>query len=154
MSLEQSENLTKMEQEALKRKERLNALKRKITTTEYGTEKTDSKPVFRSYKPTDESIATTEETKLGDIEDEVSTQLELMKTPIVVEEIDIVNLAPRKPDWDLKRDVAKKLDKLEKRTQKAIAELIRDRLKLDQENILQAVGFDIATESTNKMVEE
>lgn len=77
-----------------------------------------------------------------------------MKTPIVVEEIDIVNLAPRKPDWDLKRDVAKKLDKLEKRTQKAIAELIRDRLKLDQENILQAVGFDIATESTNKMDEE
>lgn len=77
-----------------------------------------------------------------------------MKTPIVVEEIDIVNLAPRKPDWDLKRDVAKKLDKLEKRTQKAIAELIRDRLKLDQENILQAVGFDIATESSNKMDEE
>lgn len=43
MSLEQSENLTKMEQEALKRKERLNALKRKITTNEDGTEKTDSK---------------------------------------------------------------------------------------------------------------
>lgn len=79
-----------------------------------------------------------------------------MKTPIVVEEIDIVNLAPRKPDWDLKRDVAKKLDKLEKRTQKAIAELIRDRLKLDQENILQAVnvGSAIAAESSNKMDEE
>lgn len=42
MSLEQSESLTKMEQEALKRKERLNALKRKITN-EDGTEKTDSK---------------------------------------------------------------------------------------------------------------
>lgn len=42
---------------------------------------------------------------------------------------DISNLAPRKPDWDLKRDVAKKLEKLERRTQRAIAELIRDRLK-------------------------
>lgn len=33
-------------------------------------------------------------------------------------------MAPRKPDWDLKRDVAKKLEKLERRTQRAIAELI------------------------------
>ena len=38
---------------------------------------------------------------------------------------DLINLAPRKPDWDLKRDVAKKLEKLERRTQKAIADLIR-----------------------------
>lgn len=38
---------------------------------------------------------------------------------------DLSNLAPRKPDWDLKRDVAKKLEKLEKQTQRAIAELIR-----------------------------
>ena len=39
---------------------------------------------------------------------------------------DLTNLAPRKPDWDLKRDCAKKLEKLEKRTQRAIAELIRE----------------------------
>jgi len=38
-------------------------------------------------------------------------------------------LAPRKPDWDLKRDAAKKLGILEKRTQRAIAELIRERLR-------------------------
>ena len=36
-----------------------------------------------------------------------------------------MNLAPRKPDWDLKRDVSKKLEKLERRTQRAIAALIR-----------------------------
>ena len=41
---------------------------------------------------------------------------------------DFVNLAPRKPDWDLKRDIAPKLEKLERRTQRAIAELIRERL--------------------------
>ncbi len=28
-------------------------------------------------------------------------------------------------DWDLKRDIAKKLDKLERRTQKAIVEIVR-----------------------------
>lgn len=43
---------------------------------------------------------------------------------------DLMNLAPRKPDWDLKRDVAKKLEKLERRTQRAIAELISTWLML------------------------
>lgn len=53
---------------------------------------------------------------------------------------DLHNLAPRKPDWDLKRDVDKKLEKLEKRTQKAIAELIRDRLKMGQEDLASVVN--------------
>ena len=37
---------------------------------------------------------------------------------------DLNNLAPRKVDWDLKRDLTKKLQKLEKLTKKAIAEII------------------------------
>ena len=49
---------------------------------------------------------------------------------------DLVNLAPRKPDWDLKRDVAKKLEKLERRTQRAIAELIsKDQCNLINEPV-------------------
>lgn len=35
-----------------------------------------------------------------------------------------LNIAPKKPNWDLRRDVQKKLDKLEKRTQKAIFQLM------------------------------
>lgn len=54
---------------------------------------------------------------------------------------DLTSLAPRKPDWDLKRDVAPKLSKLERRTQKAIAELILDRLKNNQDNLAAAVEF-------------
>jgi coiled-coil domain-containing protein 12 len=55
---------------------------------------------------------------------------------------DLVNLAPRKPDWDLKRDVAKKLAKLEKRTQRAIAVLIRERLMETKQpsDLAMAVG--------------
>ncbi|CAG8845256.1 3349_t:CDS:2, partial [Racocetra persica] len=33
------------------------------------------------------------------------------------EEVDLFNLAPKKPNWDLKRDVEKKLTKLERKTQ-------------------------------------
>lgn len=79
-----------------------------------------------------------EQKTAGDIERKVEDQLELAKTPLTIEDIDISNLAPRKPDWDLKRDLSKKLEILERRTQKAIAELIRERLK--ETDILQAVN--------------
>ena len=41
---------------------------------------------------------------------------------------DLGNLAPKKVDWDLKRDIGPKLEKLERRTQRAIAEMLRDKL--------------------------
>lgn len=99
------------------------------------------RPIFRNYQSGNISEASIGEDRAGAVESQVSHQLELMKTQIVIEEIDIANLAPRKPDWDLKRDVTKKLERLERRTQKAIAELIRDRLKSgQQQDILQAVN--------------
>ena len=55
-----------------------------------------------------------------------------------MESLDFTNLVTKKPDWDLKRDIAPKLEKLEKRTQKAIAELIRERLK--EEDLANAVA--------------
>lgn len=70
-----------------------------------------------------------------------------MQTPIVIDEIDIANLAPRKPDWDLKRDVSKKLEKLEHRTQRAIAELIRERLHKNEANMLEGVNVAMANQS-------
>mmetsp|Transcript_55017 Transcript_55017/g.159275 ORF Transcript_55017/g.159275 Transcript_55017/m.159275 type:complete len:167 (+) Transcript_55017:108-608(+) len=37
--------------------------------------------------------------------------------------------APKKINWDLKRDIQDKLNKLEKRTQKAIVEMLKERLE-------------------------
>ncbi|XP_052888225.1 coiled-coil domain-containing protein 12 [Anopheles moucheti] len=148
----------KLEEEALKRKNRLRELRGKRTHEEYynsineeGT--TVPKPVFRNYKPETEELQELMpmDDHAGVVEKEVGTHLEMMKTPIVIEEIDIVNLAPRKPDWDLKRDVSKKLEKLERRTQKAIAELIRERLKAGQEqDILQAVNIAASAASVTQ----
>ncbi|XP_053667796.1 coiled-coil domain-containing protein 12 [Anopheles marshallii] len=139
----------KLEAEALKRKNRLRELRGKRTHEEHYSRINDEgttvpKPVFRNYKPETEEFPELMpmDDHAGVVEKEVGTHLQMMKTPIVIEEIDIVNLAPRKPDWDLKRDVSKKLEKLERRTQKAIAELIRERLKAGQEqDILQAVNI-------------
>lgn len=49
-------------------------------------------------------------------------------------------LAPRKPDWDLKRDIEKRMAKLERRTQRSIAELIRERLKGENLDLASAVN--------------
>ncbi|XP_037819452.1 coiled-coil domain-containing protein 12 [Lucilia sericata] len=153
-------NLGKLTEESIKRKERLRQLREKAKKNEANKndpqkEEKLPKPIFRSYRPQNE---TTEGEILpqepsGDIETAVEDQLELLKQPIIIDEIDITNLAPRKPDWDLKRDVSKKLERLERRTQKAIAELIRERLKKNQQgnDIFQAVNVATAHagETTN-----
>lgn len=77
------------------------------------------------------------EARPGDVADHVKDEISKENQGLVINELDFVSLAPRKPDWDLKRDVAPKLDKLERRTQKAIAELIRERLK--EEDLANAV---------------
>jgi len=134
---------SKLENAALARKERLKALKRKkvkIPEDENDNENVSSnknalpKPKFRSYAPESEKLQTEKlpEPNLINIQEEVKDQLDSGKSKVVMDELDISKLAPRKPDWDLKRDVKKKLDRLEKRTQKAIAELIRERLKQNQ----------------------
>ena len=41
------------------------------------------------------------------------------------DEMDLLNLAPRKIDWDLKRDLAKKLEKLERRTNRSVVEILQ-----------------------------
>uniref|UniRef100_A0A8C9LJV3 Coiled-coil domain-containing protein 12 n=1 Tax=Piliocolobus tephrosceles TaxID=591936 RepID=A0A8C9LJV3_9PRIM len=82
---------------------------------------------LRNYVPEDEDLKKRRvpQAKPVAVEEKVKEQLEAAKPEPVIEEVDLANLAPRKPDWDLKRDVAKKLEKLKKRTQRAIAELIR-----------------------------
>lgn len=42
---------------------------------------------------------------------------------------DELNIAPRKVNWDLKRDIEEKLRKLDRRTQRAIVEIIRERME-------------------------
>lgn len=115
-----------------------------------------ARPKFRSYTPQDEAIkenAIIATTEAVDLEAEVHSQLELLRTPIVIDEIDIANLAPRKPDWDLKRDVSKKLEKLELRTQRSIAELIRVRLRsAEPTNMLEGVNLAGTTASSSKLI--
>jgi coiled-coil domain-containing protein 12 len=77
---------------------------------------------FRNYLPHDKQL---QEGKLAapvlpKFEDPVA----ILPVPEEKKEDPFVNIAPKKPNWDLRRDVQKKLDKLEKRTQKAMFQLM------------------------------
>ncbi|KAK9503922.1 hypothetical protein O3M35_010381 [Rhynocoris fuscipes] len=147
------ETVGSLEEAALKRKERLKALKKKQEENDSDGKKIKSgagipKPKFRSYKPSDDKLKETvlEPAKPGNVEAEIKDQLESAKMRVVIEDLDLTSLAPRKPDWDLKRDVAKKLERLERKTQRAIAELIRERLKSEQNDLATSVALGAPTQ--------
>lgn len=70
-------------------------------------------------------------------------QDEIATTPAEVSLLpSITSIAPKKVNWDLKRDIAKKLNKLERRTQKAIVDLLRERLEKEAEEESQGDDND------------
>lgn len=151
-----------LQEQALKRKERLKNLKRKVQEKQSdapsNTAENEDKPENGDEKATT-TVAENLQLKNDDVVSQMEIQLQALKAPFVVEEIDIPNLAPRKPDWDLKRDVSKKLEVLERKTQRAIAEIIRERLKSNQGNQsidLQAAvnTMDYSSNRISKLVSE
>ncbi|XP_064410630.1 coiled-coil domain-containing protein 12 [Latimeria chalumnae] len=159
----ESPAVNRLQEEAVKRQQRLKALReRQQQNREPESGEPECKHFaedeevvkhreikLRNYIPEDDTLKERQvpKAKPASVEDKVKDQLEAAKPEPVIEEVDLANLAPRKPDWDLKRDVAKKLEKLEKRTQKAIAELIRERLKGQEEDLASAVGAAQQNES-------
>ncbi|CAF0846881.1 unnamed protein product [Rotaria sordida] len=115
------------------------------------------KPIFRNYKPNDSTNISgaiiLPKPKLVDvklmIEDQIKNRSNENDNSIsgVTEDVDLLSLAPRKPDWDLKRDVEKKLKRLEKRTTRAIAELTRERLLTEQKQSQTSLAEVVATTS-------
>ncbi|KAL5200367.1 hypothetical protein ABZP36_021570 [Zizania latifolia] len=76
---------------------------------------------FRNYLPHDEQLrgGKLAPVSLPKFDDPISAETAEPKQL----ENPFGNIAPKNPNWDLKRDVQKKFDKLEKRTQKALAEI-------------------------------
>uniref|UniRef100_A0A6I8SS52 Coiled-coil domain-containing 12 n=1 Tax=Xenopus tropicalis TaxID=8364 RepID=A0A6I8SS52_XENTR len=138
----------RLEVEALRRKERLKELRNKRQKDEgepenkmrVGEEEEPHRELkLRNYTPQDDDLKERQvpQAKPISVEEKVKEQLEAAKPePIIEEVVNILLFIPR----DLKRDVAKKLEKLEKRTQRAIAELIRERLKGQEDDLATAVG--------------
>lgn len=107
-----------LEELALKRRERLKNLKRKAQTdTATPTEHQPDEPT-KTRLPRATQLLESQEAENGagddaamevvrvqdnDVVTTMTNEIDVMKKPLIIEEIDIQNLAPRKPDWDLKR---------------------------------------------------
>ncbi|KAF9979402.1 hypothetical protein BGZ65_006636 [Modicella reniformis] len=124
-----------MDEASKKRKERLEQLrKRKLESTSNGNDGQDVSLSFRNYTPINSELKA-EGSNVGtpaDITDTVEKQMEGVVEKVIQEEeekrakdVDIFTLAPKRPNWDLKRDIEPKLSKLERRTRAAIIDLIR-----------------------------
>ncbi|KAF9132947.1 hypothetical protein BG015_003638 [Linnemannia schmuckeri] len=121
-----------MDEASKKRKERLEQLKKRKLESAGGDDSVSMS--FRNYTPTNESLKNQESkiTTPADIGDTVEKKMEGVVEKVIQEEdekrakdVDIFTLAPKKPNWDLKRDIEPKLLKLEKKTRAAVIELIR-----------------------------
>ena len=56
--------------------------------------------------------------------------------------VDLFKLQPKKPNWDLKRDLEKKLEILNVRTENAIARMVRERIESAQKAAKTRSGSD------------
>ncbi|EPE34514.1 hypothetical protein GLAREA_10208 [Glarea lozoyensis ATCC 20868] len=61
--------------------------------------------------------------------------------------VDLFKLQPKKPNWDLKRDLQKKLDVLNVRTENAIARIVRERIEGAQKAAKSKSGENVIAAS-------
>ncbi|UZJ55438.1 hypothetical protein CBS101457_004758 [Exobasidium rhododendri] len=70
------------------------------------------------------------------------------------EELDLTNIAPKKPNWDLKRDLDKRLAKLSRRDKEARLILIRQRISAATKGGGASVGAEAAAVAAEGLVQE
>ena len=54
------------------------------------------------------------------------------------EVVDITSLQPKKPNWDLKRELHRKLDKFKQKQNATVLRLIRERLQAQKQGVVQS----------------
>ncbi|KAF8727610.1 hypothetical protein AX14_007219 [Amanita brunnescens Koide BX004] len=114
------------------RKARLAALRNRKAGDDAGEETTILKTrnfdpetrTLRKRAAVDEDMTDTVEKDVAGLAEKIITEDERRRQ----QELDVFNIAPKRPNWDLKREMEKKLAKLERKTQEAVHTLIRQRL--------------------------
>ena len=85
---------------------------------------------FRTYQPENDTFKENqmERIEAPDITNHIQVDLQTEKEPLEVD-IELYKLAPKKFEFDLKRNIEQKMVKLDKRTSKALSEIVRDKLQ-------------------------
>ena len=90
---------------------------------------------FRNYQPYDanlkKNIVEKEDPLLPAPDEDVS--LDIIKRELAANATDDMYVLPKKVNWDLKQQIENDVAKLKRRTQKAIVEILREKLKAANE---------------------
>ena len=91
---------------------------------------------FRNYKPYDSSLVIKDVEKCKTIEEKTfQVGADAIKDELSsINKDDELNIVPKKLNWDLKSQVSSKIERLEKRTQRAIVEILREKLTTEAAN--------------------
>ncbi|KAI0256866.1 cwf18 pre-mRNA splicing factor-domain-containing protein [Lactifluus subvellereus] len=118
------------------RKARLLALRKKRAGEDIEDSQGDAKGTVLSNRNFDPQTRTLRKRQADvEMEDTLEHNVQGLAEQIIAEDeakraqdLDLLNIAPKRPNWDLKREMEKKLARLERQTQQAIHTLIRQRL--------------------------
>ncbi|PAV23492.1 mRNA splicing factor [Pyrrhoderma noxium] len=139
--------MSSLAEEASARKARLLALRKKKEGID---SEADGLPVSgRNFDPQTRTLKKRNQGDEDGAQDSVEKDISGLAEQIIAEdeqaraqELDLTNIAPKRPNWDLKREMERKVAKLERKTQEAIHTLIRQRLaaqKGDSDDIFYCI---------------
>lgn len=95
--------------------------------------KDDRQIHFRNYIPRTPDLRDFCLPRITSADIEAEIDKEIQEAIAAAEDTDaVLAIAPRKPNWDLKRDVERKMHTLAARTDRAVVQLIRQRIKKDE----------------------
>ena len=91
---------------------------------------------FRNYQPRDQTIAGMSNTEKDNMDEVVAptgqyesvTSGNLLKKELRLHESEELNILPKSSNWDIKKSFEPKLEKLRRRTQRAIVDFLREKL--------------------------
>lgn len=110
---------------------------------------------FRNYKPYDSSLVVKEDEPLSNISKDIveapvaskRDETDVIKKELAQYNEEELNIVPKKANWDLKCQIEGKLIKLKRKTQRAIVDIMREKLaeKSDDEDDFEKDPTELST---------
>ena len=106
----------------------------KNTSTSAGNETGEEKEAirFKNYKPYDSSLVAKEKTKeiIEEVEapDAKKVETDILKRELAQYNEEELNIVPKKANWDLKSQIEGRMNKLKRKTERAIVDILREKL--------------------------
>ena len=87
---------------------------------------------FKNYKPYDSSLVAKEKTKeiIEEVEapDAKKVETDILKRELAQYNEEELNIVPKKANWDLKSQIEGRMNKLKRKTERAIVDILREKL--------------------------